>query len=94
MKYIRQIRVDGSRRSTADISRIRFSYSVDGPLYEQRSTDAVRAIESRISDYRVVDATTGLDRPVSVRRSRSGAKCIATVENDRPIDSLLTLSTF
>ena len=94
MKYIRQIHLDGSARSTAYISRIRYSYTANGPLYEQALTDAVRAIESRISDYRMRNDRTGAERPVATRMSVRGTKCIATVESENEFDELLTLDLF
>ena len=94
MKYIRQIHVDGSGRTPGFISRIRYSYSATGPLYEQRCSDAVRAIESRISDYTMRDDRTGLERPVAVRMSVRGQKCIATTESDNERDLLMSLEKF
>jgi hypothetical protein len=94
MKYIRQIHLDGSARSTAYISRIRYSYTANGPLYEQAVSDAVRALESRISDYRMLNDRTGEERPVATRMSVRGTKCIATVESDNQFDDLLALDLF
>ena len=94
MKYIRQIHLDGSARSTAYISRIRYSYTANGPLYEQAVSDAVRALESRISDYRMRNDRTGEERPVATRMSVRGTKCIATVENEAEFDQLLALDLF
>jgi hypothetical protein len=94
MKYIRQIHVEGSGTTPAYISRIRYSYTATGPLYEQKCSDAVRAIEARISDYHLLDDRTGIEVPVAVRTSRRGIKCIATTANDFENDALMSLETF
>ena len=94
MKYIRAIHLDGSIKSPAYISRIRYSYTANGPLYEQKCADAVRAIESRISDYRMRDDRTGEEKPVAVRMSFRGTKCIATTIDDTQFDKLLMLEKF
>jgi hypothetical protein len=94
MKYIRQIHLDGSVQSPAYISRIRYSYTATGPLYEQKCADAVRAIESRISDYRMRNDRTGEERPVAIRVSIRGTKCISTVADDYQYDALLALEVF
>lgn len=93
MKYIRQIHVDGTGSTPAQISRIRYSYSVDGPLYEQKLADAVRSIETA-GDYRLRDSRTGAERAVAVRMSSRGTKCIATTASDTERDSLLLLDKF
>lgn len=93
MKYIRQIHVVGTDRSAAAISRIRYSYTLSGPLYEEKSSDAVRAIELHRGDYSVLDAS-GRPRPVAVRMTRRGIKCISTVETDTQDDAILSLETF
>jgi hypothetical protein len=94
MKYIRAIHIDGSVLSPAYISRIRYSYTANGPLYEQKCADAVRAIESRISDYRMRNDRTGEESPVAVRMSVRGTKCIATTPDDTSFDKLLALDVF
>ena len=94
MKYIRQIHLDGTVKSPAYISRIRYSYTANGPLYEQKCADAVRAIESRISDYRMRNDKTGEESPVAVRMSFRGTKCIATTADDTSFDKLLSLDSF
>jgi hypothetical protein len=94
MKYIRQIHVEGQGFSPAYISRIRYSYTVNGPLYEQRCADAVRAIESRISDYRMRDDKTGKELPVYASMSVRGTKCISTGDSDSQHDDLMELDVF
>jgi hypothetical protein len=94
MKYIRQIHLDAAVPSPAYISRIRYSYTVNGPLYEQKCADVVRAIEARIADYCVRSDRTGEERPVTVRMSFRGTKTIATTPDDSLYDKLLTLESF